>query len=196
MPESGHGSSRSGDCIVPIIHLITDYGDVFLEIDVENTPLTADNFLRYVDSALYDGASFYRVVRSHDDPTGIPIDVIQGGIGRDSRAYPGIGVEATQATGLRHRRGTLSMARMVPGWSTALATSEFFICLSDAPELDFGGQRNGDGQGFAAFGNVVSGIDILSTMHDLPIDPDKMAGTSFAGQMLRDPPRILQARRA
>lgn len=114
--------------------------------------------LKYIRNDKYVGAHFYRVVRMDNQPNNeVKIEVIQGGLGFNTgRPYPPIGHETTEQTGLLHKDGTISMARSKPG----SASSEIFICIGDQPELDFGGKRNPDGQGFAAFGQVVKGMDI------------------------------------
>lgn len=141
------------------VRMETDVGPIVLELYANKAPGTVANFLRYVDDKRYDGATFYRVVRGDNQANNsIKIEVIQGGIGSDSaRAFPPIAQETTQQTGLKHLDGTLSLARGTP----SSGASEFFICINDQPELDFGGKRNPDGQGFAAFGRVVAGMDLV-----------------------------------
>lgn len=141
----------------PRVALETSEGRILLEIDAAHAPLTAANFLRYVDGGFFKGASFYRVVRPDNDRNPATITVIQGGLGDGPPRLPHIAHETTRATGLRHLAGTISMARDKPG----SATSEFFIVTEDAPALDFGGARNADGQGFAAFGRVVQGMEVV-----------------------------------
>jgi peptidyl-prolyl cis-trans isomerase A (cyclophilin A) len=137
----------------------TGLGDIVVQIDTRKAPVTSANFLRYADSGLFDSACFYRVVRLDNQPKdSVKIEVIQGGrYHNDNNGFPPIFHETTALTGIKHRNGTISMARSKPG----TATSEFFICIGDQPELDFGGRRNPDGQGFAAFGKVVSGMDLV-----------------------------------
>ena len=138
----------------------TSLGEIIVEVFEEEAPITAANFLRYVDDGLYEGGSFYRVVRMDNQPNSeVKIEVIQGGrrgLPRDE-GFPAIGHETTETTGVLHLDGVISMARSSPG----TATSEIFICIGDQPELDFGGRRNPDGQGFAAFGKVVRGMDVV-----------------------------------
>jgi len=174
------------------IALETGFGTITIDLDVRNAPLTAGNFLRYVDMGLYNGGIFHRVVTAENnananlkaekigsgiDPTAdrrqlpndaIAIEVIQGGINpakSDQLAAP-IPLERTSETGLLHRDGTISMARLTPD----SAVSDFFICINDQPSLDFGGMRNPDGQGFAAFGQVTAGMDIVRTIQHQPAD--------------------------
>jgi len=168
----------------PRIVISTQLGDIEAEIYVDKAPVTAANFLRYVDSARYNNglACFYRIVRMDNQPDkAIKIEVIQGGFGKDSLIelfqFPPIKHETTKETGVLHKDGILSMARMEPG----TASSEFFICIGDQPELDFGGKRNPDGQGFAAFGKVISGMAVVRKIQQLK-DID---------QYLKDPVRII-----
>jgi peptidyl-prolyl cis-trans isomerase A (cyclophilin A) len=138
----------------------TELGDIGAEIEVERAPITAANFLRYVDAGFYDGGRWHRTVLPDNQPDNeIRIEVIQAGVDRtreDERFAP-ISLERTTLTGLSHRDGTISMARFAPD----SAVSDVFICIGDQPSLDFGGRRNPDGQGFAAFGRVTSGMDIV-----------------------------------
>lgn len=139
----------------------TSMGDITIELYPDKAPLTVANFLRYVDEKRYAGARFYRTVRADNDRNpDNPINVVQGGIEYQS-SLPPVAHETTQMTGLKHVDGTISMARLAPG----TASSEFFICLGDNPNLDFGKQRNADGQGFAAFGRVIAGIDVVRRIH-------------------------------
>lgn len=138
----------------------TSEGDIQIKLYSKKAPVTVANFLKYVDEKIYDGGSFYRVVRPDNQPQSpVKIEVIQGGINDDKsrKSFPPIELETTARTKIRHRNGTISMARGNPN----SATSEFFICVNDQPELDFGGKRNPDGQGFAAFGKVVKGMDVV-----------------------------------
>jgi len=143
----------------------TELGDIHAKIDLKRAPVTSSNFLRYIDAGLFDSACFYRVVRTDNQPDNIVlIEVIQGGLyEEEERGFPPIAQETTAMTGIRHRNGTISMARAEPG----SATSEFFICVGDQPELDYGGRRNPDLQGFAAFGKVTKGMDVVKRIHSL-----------------------------
>jgi peptidyl-prolyl cis-trans isomerase A (cyclophilin A) len=145
----------------------TEYGNITFELYPNHAPLTVANFLRYVDEDRFIGACFYRVVRLDNQPDNdIKIEVIQGGLKEDDHPHglPPISHETTYATGLLHKHGSISMARNEPG----SASSEFFICINDQPALDFGGKRNPDGQGFAAFGRVVEGMDIVAKIQSQP----------------------------
>lgn len=138
----------------------TSMGAIYIEIYPDQAPITCQNFLRYVESDKYDSAFFYRVVRMDNQPDNeIKIEVIQGGLGFDRLdiEFDPIPHETTDQTGVLHEDGVISMARMEPG----SASSEFFICIGDQPQLDFGGRRNPDGQGFAAFGRVTKGMEVV-----------------------------------
>ena len=145
---------------LPRVEMKTELGDIVVEVDTVNAPLTAKNFLHHVKANTYDNACFYRVVRMDNQPNNdVKIEVIQGGMFTEPRfeTIKPIEHETTETTGLKHLDGTLSMARSEPG----TASTEFFICVGDQPELDFEGKRNPDGQGFAAFGQVISGMDVV-----------------------------------
>lgn len=139
----------------------TSLGPIGVSLDLAHAPLSAGDFLKYVDQGLYTGGAFYRTVRPDNDTKPVKISVLQGGLTDDNKYLPPIAHEPTNRTGLRHRHGTLSIARDAVGTGTAGA---FFICIGDQPELDFGGKRNPDGQGFAAFGHVTSGMKLIHTM--------------------------------
>jgi peptidyl-prolyl cis-trans isomerase A (cyclophilin A) len=145
---------------LPGVVIKTSLGNITCEIDTAHAPVTANNFLNHVKLNTYRDAVFYRVVRMDNQPVSkVKIEVIQGGLYSDEKIdrQPTIPHETTKATGLKHLDGTISMARNQPG----TASTEFFICVGDQPELDFGGNRNGDGQGFAAFGKVIKGMDVV-----------------------------------
>jgi peptidyl-prolyl cis-trans isomerase A (cyclophilin A) len=145
----------------------TGLGDITLEIYVDKAPITAGNFLKYVRENRFRGAAFYRVVRDDNQPHNkVKISVIQGGLMADipGQSLPPIAHETTTQTGILHKDGVISMARLEPG----TATSEFFICVGDQPELDFGGKRNPDGQGFAAFGRVIKGMEVVRRILQQP----------------------------
>jgi len=169
---------------LPVVTMETDLGSIVIEIDTVRAPNTATNFLRYVDAGLYDGGRFYRTVTMQNQPDDqIRIEVIQGGIdpARGDERFPAISLERTHATGLQHLNGTISVARSGPD----TGSSEIFICVGDQPELDFGGRRNPDGQGFAAFGRVVRGMDVVQEIHQQPVE----------GQRLVEPVGIVNVRR-
>jgi peptidyl-prolyl cis-trans isomerase A (cyclophilin A) len=142
----------------PRVIFETPEGAITAEIYLEQAPVTAGNFLKLVDEGVYNTnrTIFYRVVRMDNQSGDVKIEVIQGGLS-DRTAVEPIFHETTEQTGITHLDGTLSMARSKPG----TASSEFFICIGDQPELNFGGRRNPDGVGFAAFGRVVDGMDVV-----------------------------------
>ena len=142
-------------------------GNIHIELYPEKAPITVSNFLKYVNENRFKDATFYRVVTPENQPgKEWKIEVIQGGLFEDEHPdmLPPIVHETTEKTGILHKEGTISMARNEPG----TATSEFFICIGDQPSLDFGGNRNPDGQGFAAFGKVIKGMDVVRKIQKLP----------------------------
>ena len=153
----------------PRVLVTTEMGDITIEVYATQAPITAANFLRYVREDRFAGATFYRTVRPDNQPDKpIKIEVIQGGLQDDEagQGLPPIPHETTAQTGIRHKDGTVSMARAEPG----TASSEIFICIGDQPELDLGGKRNLDGQGFAAFGQVVEGMEVVRAIQARPAD--------------------------
>jgi peptidyl-prolyl cis-trans isomerase A (cyclophilin A) len=155
-----HWPGRSfGAQDLPRVMIQTSLGTMEVEVDTARAPITAHNFLRYVDQGSYRGGRFHRTVRGDNQPENkVKIEVIQGGLDSlRSKDFSPIPLERTSQTGLSHKDGTVSMARDGPD----TATSDFFICIGDQPELDFGGKRNPDGQGFAAFGRVIRGMDVV-----------------------------------
>jgi len=143
-----------------------------IAVDPVHAPITATNFLKYVDGGFFDGGRFHRATRP-DNYTAAPpnrpmMEIIQGGINPDKRAgaFPAIPLERTSVTGLTHAVGTVSMAR---GTAADTATSDFFICLDEQPSLDFGGKRFDDAQGAAAFGRVLSGLDVVRKIQQQPV---------------------------
>jgi len=159
----------------PTVHVVltTDRGEIELELDAVRAPATTANFLHYVDGSFYNGGVFHRTVTPDNQPANnVKIEVIQGGINpaRTKEDSPAITLERTRDTGHRHVAGAISMARAGPD----TATSDFFICVSDQPELDFGGRRNPDGQGFAAFGRVIRGLDVVRAIQRAPAEGQKL----------------------
>ena len=164
----------------------TDAGAFVVELDPAVAPITVAHFLAHVDRGLLDGGAIYRIVTlaNQAPDTAHKIEVVQWGRGRpdgDPAPLPPIAHETTRQTGLRHLDGTVSMARAQPG----TANSEFFVCVGDQPALDFGGGRQPDGQGFAAFGRVVEGMDVIRAVH----------ARGEADQYLAQPIRVLWVRR-
>lgn len=155
----------------------TELGDIEVELYPKQAPVTVANFIAYVESGAYEGSTFFRVCTPQNEADReVKIEVIQGGNVEDAKLMPPIQLETTEMTGLRHRDGTLSMARFAPH----SAQSSFFICIGDQPELDYEGKRNPDGQGFAAFGQVTAGMQVVRTIQ----------GLENVGQYLVDSVRI------
>jgi len=151
----------------PKVLIKTELGEITVEIYQDKAPLTAANFLKHVDARLYDNSVFHRTVTMDNQPNNaVKIEVIQGGQLARDKEFPAIVLERTSLTGLKHLDGVVSMARGGPD----TATSSFFICINDQPELDFGGKRNSDGQGFAAFGRVLAGLDVVRKIQKQPAE--------------------------
>jgi peptidyl-prolyl cis-trans isomerase A (cyclophilin A) len=166
----------------PKVLIKTELGEIAVEIYQDKAPVTAANFLKYVDAKLYDGSIFHRTVTLDNQPSNaVKIEVIQGGQLSAGKNFPAIKLELTSVTGIKHLDGVISMAR---GGSDT-ATSSFFFCVNDQPELDFGGKRNADGQGFAAFGRVIAGMEVVRKIQKQPAD----------GQNLKPPVKILSIAR-
>lgn len=155
----------------PRVVLETDAGRMVVELELERAPLTVCNFLSYVTDGDYAGGTFFRTVVSATNDNPNPIDVIQAATprGSDDALRPPIPLERTRDTGLGHTAGTISMARDGPD----TATSSFFIVTQDTPSLDFGGGRNPDRQGFAAFGRLVEGLDVARRIQMSPADGEE-----------------------
>jgi peptidyl-prolyl cis-trans isomerase A (cyclophilin A) len=171
------------------VMLTTALGAIEVAVDLAHAPISGGDFLKYVDRRLFDGSAFYRTVRPDNDINPVKIDVIQGGLVNDKKLLPPIPHEPTSKTGLHHHNGTISTARDKPGTGSAGA---FFICIGDQPELDFGGRRNPDRQGFAAFGQVVHGMDVVRAIwKSKTAAPDDGMGA----QKLMPPIEIVSAKR-
>jgi peptidyl-prolyl cis-trans isomerase A (cyclophilin A) len=168
------------------VHILiqTEKGDIEVELNAAEAPITVANFLKYVDGKFYDGGRFHRTVKPDNQPDNkVKIDVIQAGINPEKakQEFAAIKLERTRDTKLSHKDGTISMARDGPD----TATSDFFICIGDQPELDFGGKRNPDGQGFAVFGRAIKGMDVVKKIQAAPAE----------GQMLTPAIKILSISR-
>lgn len=159
-----------------LVHLETAQGEIDIAVDENRAPVTATNFLKYVDGGLYNGGRFHRATREGNYTPSPPdrpmMELIQGGIdpARRVEGFPPIPLERTNVTGLRHVAGTVSMAR----GAADSATSDFFILLDDQPSLDFGGRRFDDAQGAAAFGRVVFGLDAVRTIQQQPVNEQRL----------------------
>jgi len=147
------------------VNILTEHGAITVALYPKEAPVTVANFLRYVEAGYYNGGSFFRTVHDQnqsDSP--VKITVIQGGAKENTERFDPIPIEITTKTGIKHKNGTISMARSEPD----TAQDSFFICIDDQPELDFGGKRNPDGQGFAAFGQVIEGMDVVRKINEAP----------------------------
>jgi peptidyl-prolyl cis-trans isomerase A (cyclophilin A) len=174
-------AQRAAKGIVPV-RITTDLGTIDVDLDSAHAPGTVTNFLRYVDAGAYSNGRFHRTVTPANQPRDtVRIEVIQGGPNpeREGARWPAIPLERTSVTGLKHVDGAISMARGGPD----TATSDFFLCVGDQPSLDYGGHRNLDGQGFAAFGRVTTGMDIVRRIQQQP-------ATGTNPQTLTPPVRI------
>jgi peptidyl-prolyl cis-trans isomerase A (cyclophilin A) len=157
-------------------------GDIEVEIYEEKTPITSGNFLGYVDEGLYDGTSFFRTVTMDNQPDSpVKIEVVQGGQVPKDKEYEPIKLERTSLTGLKHLDGVISMGRFKPN----SAKSSFYFCIGDQPSLDYQGNRNPDMQGFAAFGKITKGMDVVRTIQV----------ESYEGQKLTPPIGIVSIKR-
>ena len=151
----------------PRIEIQTSLGNIELELYPEKAPVTVAAFLSYIDSGHFRNTSFYRVLNLDNQPSNAPkSELVQGGLYRSpSKRHinpPGIAHETTRQTGLNHQDGTISLARLAPG----TANTEFFICVGDQPGFDFGGENNPDGQGYAAFGKVIKGLNVVRKIYN------------------------------
>jgi len=176
----------------PRVRVQTELGDIVLELDAKRAPNTTANFLKYVDAGHYDGGTFHRTVKMNNQPeSAVKIEVIQAGVAADKakQGFPPIAIERTNLTGILHKDGVVSMARGAPD----SATSGWFITINDQPSLDFGGARNPDGQGFAAFGRVVSGMDVVRKIQAAPSSTNM--STNAEAQRLTPPIKILKVSR-
>ena len=170
------------------VALKTGKGTITLDLEAAKAPITVRNFLRYVDMKLYDQSTFYRV--SHV-PNAVDHGLVEGGLrGARAKVLKPIAHESTIKTGLTHKDGTVSMARRAPG----TADADFFIVVGDQPGFDADPTGEGDKDGFAAFGQVVEGMDVVHTIFELPVSPTAGVG-AMRGQMLKPPVTILSARR-
>jgi peptidyl-prolyl cis-trans isomerase A (cyclophilin A) len=171
---------------LPRVALETSKGRIVVELDTAHAPITARNFLRYVDNRRYDGMQFYRAMR-----TGDGVGLIQGGITDARRLFPPIAHEPTSQTGLSHVEGALSAPRLAPG----TARAEFTIMVGPQHYLDAGPESgSGDGLGYAVFGRVVEGMDVVRQILAAPVSPTEGEG-AMRGQMLSPRVRIVTARR-
>lgn len=153
----------------PTVKIQTNFGNIIVELYPDKAPKTVAAFLSYVSSGIYKNSSFYRVLKTEDQPSSaLKSELIQGGIYKSNPKYlsqqKGIPLETTKETGLHHIDGTISLARTTPN----SGSTEFFICVGDQPVYDYGGGANADGQGYAAFGKVIKGMDVVRQIHEQP----------------------------
>jgi peptidyl-prolyl cis-trans isomerase A (cyclophilin A) len=182
----------SGQAGTVRVRVQTELGDIVVEVDPARAPITSANFLKYVDAGHYDGGIWHRTVKMDNQPESpIKIEVIQAGVNpaKAKEGFPAITLERTNLTGILHKDGVVSMARGTPD----SATSGWFICINDQPSLDAGGKRNPDGQGFAAFGRVISGMDVVRKIQNAPSSTDRTTNTE--AQRLTPPIKILKVAR-
>ena len=160
-------SPRPNDGSLPVV-IETMEGDIHLSLYPQKAPISVAAFLSLVDKGVYKDARFYRVMNMDNQPSNAPkAEFVQGGIwgnGKKIKGLPTIPHETTAQTGIKHESGTISLARLEPG----SADSEFFICIDDQPGLDYGGENNPDGQGYAAFGKVIKGMDVVRRIYQKP----------------------------
>jgi peptidyl-prolyl cis-trans isomerase A (cyclophilin A) len=174
----------------PVVVFETEKGAIEMEVDSVRAPITAANFLKYVDGGFFSGGMANRAVRSDNTVRrDVEIQVIQFQMNpaRRKERLPAIPLERTSVTGLTHLDGTLSMARSTPD----SATASFSIVIGDQPEMNFGGKRNPDGQGFAAFGRVIRGMDVVTAIQSSPTGRQGDYGT----ETLDPPIKVLKAHR-
>ena len=176
---------------LPRVKIDTTAGSFTVEIEVKKAPITAANFLHYVDQKKLDGITFYRTVKVADK-----FGFVQFGTNGDpKRTLPPIKHEPTTITGLKHLNGTLSTARLAPG----SARGDFTISVGDQPSFDADPTRPDDAThtnlGYAAFGRVVDGMDVVLKIMDAPVDPIATVRGSFKGEVPAAPVKVLSARR-
>jgi arylsulfatase A-like enzyme/cyclophilin family peptidyl-prolyl cis-trans isomerase len=168
----------------PRVLVQTTLGEIELELEPNAAPVTVTNFLHYVEKGLYSDGLFHRTVTLSNQPTSqVKIEVIQGAANpaMTKRFFAPIPIERTRDTGLKHLDGTLSMARDGPD----TAQDEFFVCIGDQPELDFGGKRNPDGQGFAAFGRVTKGMEVVRRIQQSAAEEQNLTPPIRVQRMVR-----------
>jgi peptidyl-prolyl cis-trans isomerase A (cyclophilin A) len=172
---------------LPRVEIVTSAGRIVVEADTIHAPITANNFLRYVDQKKLDGARFYRTVKVADH-----FGFVQfGPSGDPKRVLPPIKHEPTTVTGLHHLDGTLSIGRFAPG----TATGDFTISVGDQPSFDADPSRPGDNLGYAAFGHVVEGMDVVLKIFDAPVSPTATEHGAFRGQVPVAPVMMVEVRR-
>lgn len=171
----------------PRVALETTAGRIVIEVYQDKAPISAKNFLRYVDAKRFDGISFYRTVKVQDH-----FGFVQFGVqNAPAKMFPPVKHEPTSQTGIKHLDGTLSMPRLALG----TARGEFTISVGDQPSFDADPARPGDNLGYAAFARVVEGMDVVLKIFDGPTSPTKTLQGSFKGEVPLEPVKIVNARR-
>ena len=173
--------------------IATDLGNIDLRLYPDRAPITVKNFLRNMDAGIYQGGQFYRAVRQDNQrPAKTTITLIQGGRNPAVAPLPPIPHETTEMTGISHQNGVISMARLAPG----TASSEFFICIGNNSALDFGSDRNPDKQGYATFGVVTVGMEIVMQIQNQPTNvPLQDPNSPVKGQIMEKPVKIINITR-
>ena len=187
MPPTAPAAPAPAPAPVKLVRvaLTTSVGVITLALDETHAPITTANFLRYVDGKRLDGTNFYRTMKMEEG-----LGLIQGGVRDPGKLYPPIAHEPTTQTGLSHDDGAISMARNAPG----TATADFFIILRGMHSLDAHPEEAGDNTGFAVFGHVVEGMDVVKKIHDSATSPTEGEGV-MRGQMLAPKIQIISAKR-
>ena len=179
-------SCTSGNKSENQVVIETGYGDIEVELYPGKAPKTVAAFLKYVDEGLYKNGSFYRVLKNDNVPEEYNTGLIQGGInttnGSKQVSLPGTPHESPRVTGPTHESGVISMARTTPG----TATSEFFICIGDQKQFDSSDRGNSDGQGYAAFGKVIKGMDVVMRIQNSRSDGDRFVSEIKIENIVRD----------
>jgi peptidyl-prolyl cis-trans isomerase A (cyclophilin A) len=179
--------AQTGPTANPRVVIETSAGRIVAEVYADKAPVSARNFLRYVDAKRLDGISFYRTVKVQDH-----FGFVQFGVqNAPARMYPPIKHEPTSQTGVKHLDGTLSLPRLAPG----TARGEFTISVGDQASFDADPSRSGDNLGYAAFARVVEGMDVVVKIMDAPVSPTKTLAGSFKGEVPVAPVKILSVRR-
>lgn len=187
LPALSQNTTAPAQPPLPRVQIVTSAGTMIVEADTRRAPVSAGNFLRYVDQRRLDGALFYRVVKVQPE-----FGFVQFGMqGNPAKNLPPIRHEPTTQTGILHKDGVLSTPRLAPG----TARGEFTIMVGDQPGMDANPTASGDNLGYAAFGRVVEGRDVLVKILDSRIDPAKTDRGAFRGEIPAVPVRILTARR-
>jgi len=182
--EEGATPAAAPEVVRVVMH--TAQGDIHLAIEKGRAPITAGNFLRYVDQKRFDNITFYRAMKVDEEGK---YGLVQGGLrGDPKRVYPAIAHEPSAVTGLSHKDGAISMAQAKPG----TATADFFIIIGDLVSLD--GRNTPEDPGYAVFGRVTEGMDVVKAIMGLPRSETAGEGV-MKGQMLLEPLKILSTRR-